>query len=136
LPTESGLVDREGILARLQWSLQALACEAEVQLSLYPDFACKVDELALDYDNWRKAAVGNFGDEFSSESLRLLAAIDEKLSTMSKGGVTFDNDLWTPRGLKQSSHWRELRDMARASLETLGWPATNPGKSPNTYVKG
>jgi hypothetical protein len=39
-----------GCMRRLMLSVQALAQPAEVQLSLLPDFVCKADELALDFD--------------------------------------------------------------------------------------
>ena len=35
----------------LKHSLQALAMPAEIQLGLFPDWVCKADELALDFNN-------------------------------------------------------------------------------------
>ena len=50
-------VDEHGAhrLQRLQWSLQALARPASEQLSLYPDFVCPGDELALEFDEHYRA---------------------------------------------------------------------------------
>ncbi len=32
---------RRGVRNQFRWSLQALACDADVQLTLFPDFVCK-----------------------------------------------------------------------------------------------
>ncbi len=45
---DDAMFDR--MMLRLKHSLQALAMPAEVQLTLFPDFVCKADELALDFD--------------------------------------------------------------------------------------
>jgi hypothetical protein len=42
----------QSCMLRLQHAVQVLALPADIQLSLFPDFASKVDELALDFDNW------------------------------------------------------------------------------------
>jgi hypothetical protein len=50
-------VNRAGIFERLKHSIQLLASPAEFQLKMLPDFVCKADELALDFDLWREAVL-------------------------------------------------------------------------------
>ena len=112
-------------MGELKWSLQALACEAEVQLSLYPDFVSKVEELANDFDGFRMAAIDNFGSEFSNASLNLLEAIDRKLDEIGE-------ELWTPNGLRNDPNWQDIRMMARDALDSFGWPFENPDPNDST----
>ncbi len=65
-----------GMMTRLQHSLQALAVPADVQLGLFPDFVCKVDELALDFDNWRLCVVDNSRVCLTDQQKTLLATLD------------------------------------------------------------
>jgi hypothetical protein len=67
--------EREGIWDQFRWSVLALAMDAEVQLSLFPDFTCKADELALDFDHWFRVAKAQFPEEFSNGRLQALEAI-------------------------------------------------------------
>ncbi|MFW9832091.1 MAG: hypothetical protein ACFFD8_10000, partial [Candidatus Thorarchaeota archaeon] len=39
-------------MMRFKWSLQALAAPAEIQLELFPGLDLKVDELAIEFDQW------------------------------------------------------------------------------------
>ena len=41
----------DALLMRLKHSLRALAMPADTQLELFPDFVCKVEELALGFDH-------------------------------------------------------------------------------------
>ena len=127
-------MNKESILGQLRWSLQALACQADAQMSLYPDFVCQADELVLDFAHWRDVAISNFGSEFTPESLRLLADIDTKLSEMSRKGSLFHEELWTPEGLRRDPNWEEIRATARAALQSFDWPVENPGPSTSIYV--
>ena len=47
---------RRDIRNQFRWSFQALACDADGRLALFPDFVCKLDELALDYGHWSQVA--------------------------------------------------------------------------------
>ena len=124
MKAESDSVDREWVLGQLMHSLRALASPAEVQVTLFPSFACQADELALEFDNFYRGATQNFGSEFSEESLSLLESIDLRFREISCGGELFTEDLWTPDGLRNSQHWAWLRTRARAALVSIGWPVS------------
>ncbi len=64
-----------GMMRRLKHSLQALAMPAEVQLSLYPDFVCKADELALDFDQWKDCVNSNGVGVLTDLQRRALTAL-------------------------------------------------------------
>jgi len=92
--------DQKGILDQFKWSLQALAVPASDQLSLFPDFVCKADELTLDFDHWYKVAESHI--KFTPEQTQVLAELDERLSEMSRNGSLFSEELWTEKGLETS----------------------------------
>jgi len=116
----------------LQWALQALAQPAEVQLTLFPDFVCKTDELALDFDN----ALGATSDLLNSEQRECLRPIDKVLDEFSGEA---NASYWSEDALRNNSLWSYVRNMARHALELFGWPNVPPPKDPNergtTYVK-
>ena len=65
--SQVGKDDHRGVCDQFRWSLQALASDSDDQLSLFPDFVCKADELALDYGHWSRVARSFFGGEFSGD---------------------------------------------------------------------
>ena len=64
-------VNREWIVRELRELLIALASPGEVALEHAPPGSCRPDELALDYDNFVHAFVGNFSAETSVQSAAL-----------------------------------------------------------------
>jgi hypothetical protein len=64
------------IYERLEHSLQALALPATAQVSYFPDFVVKADELVLDFDHWRDCAVGNYRVEMTASQVDSLAAVE------------------------------------------------------------
>lgn len=127
---------RSGVRDQFRWSLQALAMNAEVQQSLFPDFVCKADELALDYDHWSEVARSFFGAEFSGDQLAAIQAIDRHLDAMSRGGAVFDEQLWSEEALGTRPQWVELRSLAQLALSKFGWPADKPPCARSLYVPG
>jgi hypothetical protein len=111
---------------RLRWSLQNLATAGSDQRPLFPDYVLKADDLALDFDHW--AALARSGDEseLSPSQIEALAAIDRKLTTMSRDGAEFDVELWTEAALSSSEHWAEVRRLAASALEAFGWLGEGP----------
>src|SRR5690242_9912457 len=101
---------REGCLIRLQHATQTLALPAEAQLALFPDFVCKADELALDFDNWWRCIKARQEEMLSTDQVRLLQKIDTQLSQMS--GME-NADLWTEGALHDNPAWQEIRDLAK-----------------------
>ena len=123
-------IDRHGILEGLKHSIQLLACPAEVQLKLLPSFVCKADEFALDFDDWRLVAVGNFRSELTAGQLACLDAIDGRLSELSDMGTEY----WTDDAVRRSNEWQGIRALAAAALVSFGWPEEVPPSQADDYV--
>ena len=125
---------------KLMWAIQALAMPAEVQLTLFPDFVCKADELALEFDEHYTRAISVFGDKMTIEQKTVLSAIDQKLSDMSASGKEFSLSLWEEEGLLSSLQWTTIRILAREALEKFGWPVESPPQESedrgSIYVQG
>lgn len=127
---------QSGVRDPLRWSLQALACEADVQLSLFPDFVCKVDELALDFDHWYQTARELLGDEITGDRLATLQAMDDRLDVMSGEGSEFVENLWFEDALSHRPQWTEVRALASTALACFGWPAEPPPRGRSFYAGG
>ena len=110
---------------RLMHALQALAQPAAVQVTLYPDFVAKADELALDFNNFHEACLPEMTEEQAAASSR----IDERLTDISG-----PEGPWGEEDLRSDSQWEEIRVMARHALEVFGWPDEPPPQSPDVYV--
>jgi hypothetical protein len=104
-------------MLRLQHAVQALAQPAKIQLELFPDFVCKVDELSLDFDNWWLCIRSREG-LVTSQQRSLLAEIDEQLDRMSGKE---NSELWTEDALRENPWWEHIRDLARKTLSAFGW---------------
>ncbi len=123
----------DALLMRLKYSLQALAMPAETQLELFPDFVCKVEELALDFDQWSRCVLSNDGGELSEEQKSLLSELDGTFGQMSGGQ---DKNLWSEDALRNSPAWRRVRDTAKAAIDSFGWNTERPPSSQHEYVPG
>jgi hypothetical protein len=69
-------VNREWLFRELRRSLSLLAAEGATALAGMPDGCCKPDELALDFDNFGVAVVGNLATELPPALVTALAAVD------------------------------------------------------------
>jgi hypothetical protein len=123
-------IDRLGIFERLRHSIQLLACPAEVQLSQLPSFACKADELALDFDQWCLVVVCNFRSELTASQLSCLDAIRERLSELTHMG----SEHWSDDAVRQSTEWQGLRTLATAALASFSWQLETPPSYADEYV--
>ena len=121
---------RESIFNRLKHSLQILASSPEVQLRLLPSFVVKADELALEFDHWRIVVLHNYSEDFTSDQLSALTALDAKLVWLTTSG----NKHWTDQAVRESSGWREIRELATGALNKLGWPIETPPSYSHEYV--
>jgi hypothetical protein len=127
------MANREWIRRRLEHALQALAMPAEVQIALFPSFVCQADELALVFDNFKRAAESNFGGEMTESQRDLLARIDGRLADMSG---RHDPELWTQEALRGRDEWARIRALATETLEAFGWPHERPPCYGHEYVRG
>jgi len=128
-PDENAL--RAGHFRELKWSLQALAIPASDQLSLFPQFAAKPDELARDFDHWASVVNENYEEELSSAQIDALAAISQTFQTISGHAAEFEAELWTEEAVRSSSHWDDIRRVAAVALEVFGWPVESPSRNPD-----
>jgi hypothetical protein len=110
---------------QLRWSLQSLATAGSTQPTLFPDHAVTPDDLAFDYDHWASVIRGHYETELSGAEVDALAAIDQKLATISRDGAEFDAELWTEAALTSSEHWADVPRLATAAIEAFGWSVEN-----------
>ncbi len=119
-------------LLRLQHSVQALALPADEQLSLFPDFVCKVDELALDFDHLYRC-VRPYKEEFTELQISLLDKIDNEVDEMS-GAV--NAIFWTEAALREDLFWRQVRILAKETLTAFQWTEEISPSYEHEYIKG
>lgn len=125
-------VDRVGVFERLKHSIQLLACSPEIQLQMLPQFVCKPDELALDFDHWRHVALDNFRSDLTHEQLSYLDAIDASLVELTR----MSSESWSEDAVRESGEWNAVRALAVAALESFGWPLKAPPSHANEFIGG
>ncbi len=111
-------VHREWLTNQLRNLLRALASPGEVALSYEPDETCRADELALDYDNFVHALIGNFGVECTAEQRASLLRVDELFDAMTKARQP---ELWTDEAVRSHPRWAEVRAAAQTALDAMWW---------------
>src|ERR1700724_2280181 len=79
---------RARIFERLKHSVQLLASPPDVQLRLLPDYVCRADELALEFDHWTDVTFRNYCSELSSDEVSALTALDEAFNRLTALGKT------------------------------------------------
>ena len=122
---------RSAIMTRLKHSVQLLASQATIQFQALPDFVCKADELALDFDHWRSVAITNYEHEFTPSQLDALDALDCKFSDLTTG----PKQQWTEEAVSQSHEWSEVRTLAVRILDAFHWPLEIPPGYQHEYVR-
>jgi len=124
-------------MTKLKLSLQALAQPAEVQLSLFPDFVHKTDELMLDFDDALLLLKCEIWPTLSPCQTEALTRLDEKMTEMTKEP---DPDHIPEVALRSDPEWEALRCMAKQALATFEWsdspPPCEPEDRGTTYVGG
>ena len=107
---------RDSCLTQLTATLKALASEPSDQLALFPDSVSRADDLASRFDDAR-AIFSEYESSLSRPQLDALAALSDRLATISRDGAEFDPGLWTDDAVRTSVHWRDVRALASAALE-------------------
>ena len=111
-------------ISRFRWSLQALAAPAQVQLELFPGFVLKVDELAIEFDQWYQV-VKRRRTIFTPKQRKILEKLNRQLDDISGP----DNlHYWMEETLRTDTMWEKIRKLARTALVALGWTAESPLK--------
>lgn len=115
---------------QLQKAVLALAQPADVQLSLFPDFVCKADELALDFEDGLYELVGH-ENEITAEQKAAVGTLSQIITRMSgKQNSSF----WTEEALHTHPTWEEIRSAAKATAAAFGWELRCPTTSDAMYV--
>jgi len=117
-------------LERLKHSLQLLASQPDIPLGLLPDFVCRADELALQFDPWYVVVLRNFRSEMTVDQLSALDSLDHSLSELTKEGPHH----WTDEAVRSSDRWRSVRALAAAALHCFNWPNETPPSHADEYV--
>lgn len=107
----------------------ALASEAKVQASLYPDGTCKGDELVLDFDNCLRALRK---EEISDDQNQALDKLDQLIALQS--GEQSGGMFLTDEALSNDSKWEEIRAEAKKVIDVFGWGNEPPQKNGATYI--
>jgi hypothetical protein len=115
---------------RLKWSVLALTQPAEIQLSLFPDFVCKADELALNFGEGLLELAG-YQDQITAEQSSAIDALD-KLIVAKRGQAELD--FWTDDAVRSHASWEEIRVSARAVADAFGWKIQAPPRSDDIYL--
>ncbi|NSX54168.1 hypothetical protein [Parasulfitobacter algicola] len=98
------------------WSLRALAQDAETQLRLYGGFWNTADDLASDYELALRELHNDVLDKHPE-----ISVLDQLL--LRKSGI---EEFWTIEALRDSEFWHEVRDSAKKALKRYGIPVTAP----------
>ena len=106
-------VDRDWLRRSLREQLELLGAPAIQALARLSDGCVKADELALDFDNFYRAYIENFGDELSPDARMALDAIDKSFDRMSGPA---NADLWTDAAVGAHAAWSEVRRQAGLAL--------------------
>ena len=84
-----------------------------------PHDVAKADELALDFDNFHRAFVGNFASDMLPAQVAALRKVDVLLDEMSGEHLAA---LWTDEAVKSDERWSAVRTAAREALKEMQWP--------------
>ncbi len=125
-------MDRDSVLTHLKWSLQAMACDSETQILLFPDFVVVSDEIINDFDHWRQTVESRYKSEFSNGQIESLNKIDVVIDDITKNEV----EIWDNDSLKTHRLWDELRDAGTKALKQFNWDIEAPPTNRSIYVKG
>ncbi len=117
---------------QLQRAVRALMQPADIQLSYFPDFVCKADELALDFEDGLYERVGH-EDEYPAEQRAAIDALGASLRAMGGGHNAV---FWTDEAVRSHSRWEEVRRLAEAIVRACGWSPEPPGPSGAVYIPG
>jgi hypothetical protein len=120
--------ERASDLNQLRRSLRSLAAAGSEQPTLFPDDVVSADQLALDFGHGAVVVRGNYESDLSDEQKDALAALEQKLVTMSRDGAEFDAELWTDAALRTSEHWGDVRTLALSALEAFDWVTAPPSE--------
>ncbi|MFX1561688.1 MAG: hypothetical protein ACFFDP_00070 [Promethearchaeota archaeon] len=119
-------------LLRFKWSLQALASPADIQLELFPDIDLKVDEMAIEFEQWYEL-IKRRRYFLTPKQAVLLEDLNKRLDEIS-GPENLH--YWLEETLRTDAIWEQIRDLAKQALLALGWELENPLKARSLVSSG
>jgi hypothetical protein len=117
-------------LQRFKWSLQALAAPADVQLELYPESDWKVDDMAIEFEEWYET-IKKRQTFFTVKQAAILRRLNRTLDDISGPENTY---YWMEDALRADPVWEKIRSMAKDALRALGWPLEVPPRERSDIV--
>lgn len=115
---------------QLQRAVIALAQPAAIQLSLFPNFVCKADELALDFESALDELTGH-EDEITAEQRTAIEALDQLLISMSGEKYAY---FWTDEAVLADATWEAIRALAKSTSLIFGWDLNIIPPSDAVYI--
>lgn len=123
-------MDKEAVFTHLKWSLQAIACDSETQISLFPDFIVASDEIITDFDHWKRAVESRYRTEFSPGQIESLHQIHVVINQITNS----EDEIWDNDSLKTHHLWKELRNAGARALKEFNWNFEIPATSRSIFV--
>ena len=100
--------------------MRSLAAAGSDQRTLFPDDVVQPEQLGLDFSRCARIVRSDDESDLSEEQVDALAALEQKLVTMSRDGAEFGAELWTEAALRTSEHWADVRKLALSALAAFG----------------
>ena len=123
-------MDKDAFFTHLKWSIQAMACDSETQISLFPDFIVVSDEMINDYDHWKRAVESRFKSEFSPAQIASLNDINKVIAEITRS----QEDIWDNDALMTHELWGELRTAGNKALREFHWKREAPSTSRSIFL--
>jgi hypothetical protein len=115
---------------QLQRAVIALAQPADIQLSLFPDFVRKADELALTFEDGLYEMVGH-EEQFSAQQRAAIDTLNKLiLSKIGEQHAAF----WNETAVREHPLWEGIRIAAKDAADTFGWNLHSVPWSDAVYV--
>jgi len=124
---------REERFTMLLESLQLMAMPAAAQLAFFPPrWVETAFELADYFIGAYRMVVGNHSGGLTAVQRRRLDLLHERLEVVvSEREVDY---LCTEGALLGSTEWQDLRELARETLRSFGWPLEAPPKGRHRFI--
>lgn len=124
-------MEKAGLLFRkLKWIVQALASAAPEQIKLFPGFVNVADELALIWEDVLND-LDNLARKLPKSVILSVNKLDDKILSIGGSG---NAQLWAEAALYESSHWEDIRALAKAVAEEMNWSISSPSTANGVYV--
>lgn len=114
-------------LTQLRLTVQQAALPADRQMARLKGYDVP-SEIADDFDNWCRWALGSTDLQLTTEQRSCLAALNLRLSKMSGEHNAI---LWDIDSLQHRMEWEEVRRDAHKILRAFHWPAAEDAEADN-----